>query len=137
MCRDLSKNVAQLLSQSSAFIKKKAALTAVKILRRCPDLLDDFIEIVPRSLEERNHGVVLGATHLMLEILKIEPERVSVFSNVVLNMIRMLRNLLLSGYSSEFDVLGVTDPMLQTSMIKALGILGKQFRTSEVSDVLT
>jgi hypothetical protein len=37
----------------------------------------------------------------------------------------MLRNLVLAGYVSEYDVCGITDPFLQARIIQLLRILGQ------------
>ncbi|CAN0559360.1 unnamed protein product, partial [Laminaria digitata] len=43
----------------SSNIRKKAALCTVRVLKRCPELVEDFIDRVIVLLVERSHGVVL------------------------------------------------------------------------------
>ncbi|KRY21886.1 AP-1 complex subunit gamma-1 [Trichinella patagoniensis] len=47
------------------------------------------------------------------------------FFQLVPNMVRILKNLLMSGYSPEHDVTGISDPFLQVKLIKLLRLLGK------------
>lgn len=112
MCRDLATDVANILQQGTGYLKKRAALAAVRILRKCPEMVENFVGIVPSLLDERNHGVVLSAVELFYEILKAEPSQAEEFKRSLPVLIRMLRNLLLSGYSPEHDIAGITDPFL-------------------------
>ena len=41
------------------------------------------------------------------------------------NLVRIQKNLLLSGYSPDHDVSGISDPFLQVRLIKLLRVLGK------------
>jgi AP-1 complex subunit gamma-1 len=45
-------------------------------------------------------------------------------------LVKILRKLLMAGYSPEYDVSGVTDPFLQTKIIHLLRILGRGNATS-------
>ena len=40
-------------------------------------------------------------------------------------MVRILKNLILSGYSPDHDVSGISDPFLQVRIIRLLRVLGR------------
>ena len=47
------------------------------------------------------------------------------FRRSVPQLVRMLKNLIMSGFSPEHDVSGVADPFLQVRILRLLRILGK------------
>jgi AP-1 complex subunit gamma-1 len=53
---------------------------------------------------------------------------------LVPNLVRILKNLILSGYSPDHDVSGISDPFLQVRLIRLLRILGKN--DAEASDAM-
>ena len=65
MSRDLSSEVERLVGSPNSYVRKKACLTALRIIRKVPDLVDHYMECVQKLLGERNHGVLLTAVTLM------------------------------------------------------------------------
>jgi AP-1 complex subunit gamma-1 len=49
-------------------------------------------------------------------------------------LVRLLKNLVLSGYAPEHDVSGITDPFLQVKLLRLLRILGRN--DAEASDAM-
>jgi AP-1 complex subunit gamma-1 len=66
MCRDLYKDVINLLTHSSSFIRKKACMASVRIVRKCHDLIEDFLVKVSGLMEDRSHGVLIGTVTLAI-----------------------------------------------------------------------
>ncbi|KAL2790158.1 AP-1 complex subunit gamma-like 2 isoform 3 [Daubentonia madagascariensis] len=56
MCQDLATEVEKLLLQPSPYVRKKAILTAVHIIRKVPELSNVFLPSCSRLLHERHHG---------------------------------------------------------------------------------
>ncbi|KAJ3033584.1 clathrin associated protein complex large subunit [Rhizophlyctis rosea] len=126
MARDLSMEVEKLLGSSNTYVRKKAALCALRIVKKVPDLLENFVQRAKNLLNERNHGVLLTGVTLLIEMCQIDPEITSdLRKNGVGTLVRHLKNLVTAGFSPEHDVSGVTDPFLQVKVLRLMRMLGK------------
>ncbi|XP_068605432.1 AP-1 complex subunit gamma-like 2, partial [Brachionichthys hirsutus] len=124
MCRDLAPEIDRLLRASNAYIKKKAALCAVHIVRKVQDLGEMFASTARSLLAEKNHGVLHGAVVLITELCERNPQMLERFRKAVPELIQIMKSLVISGYSPEHDVAGVSDPFLQVRILRLLRILG-------------
>lgn len=50
----------QCISNNSAYIRKKAILTSIKIIKRVPEYISEFLPKISTCLEEKSHGVLLS-----------------------------------------------------------------------------
>ncbi|KZT59921.1 Adaptor protein complex AP-1 gamma subunit [Calocera cornea HHB12733] len=138
MSRDLCNEIEKLMGSSNTYIRKKAALCALRIVRRVPDLQDHFVENSKILLSDRNHGVLLTGVTLVTEMCEADSASLPEFRKAVPLLIRHLKSLVTTGYSPEHDVSGITDPFLQTKILRLIRILGKgDAHSSEaVNDIL-
>ncbi|KAK4689056.1 AP-1 complex subunit gamma-1, partial [Tremellales sp. Uapishka_1] len=125
MSRDLCNEVEKLLSSSNSYIRKKAALCALRIIRRVPDLLDHFTTKAKALLHDRNHGVLLAGITLVTEMCAMDEGVCQEFREATGLLVKHLKSLVTTGYSPEHDVGGITDPFLQTKVLKLLSLLGR------------
>ncbi|KAM4708779.1 AP-1 complex subunit gamma-like 2 isoform 1-T5 [Discoglossus pictus] len=124
MCRDLAGEVERLLQSSTGHVKKKAVLCAVHIIRKVPELVEMFIPVSEELLGEKRHGVLYGAVLLVTEICQRHPESVKRFRKLLPLLLQKLRQIM-SGYSPDHAVSGVTDPFLQVRLLRLMRILGQ------------
>ncbi|EGC34223.1 clathrin-adaptor gamma chain Ap1g1 [Dictyostelium purpureum] len=124
MARDCSLDIEQLFPHSNPYIRKKAALCAIRVLRKVPDLIENYIPKIKALLSERNHGVILTALTLIIEICEMDSQQIVHFKKMVPQLVRILKSLTSSGYLPEHDIGGVTDPFLQVKILRLLRILG-------------
>ncbi|KAF8636404.1 hypothetical protein AX17_003586 [Amanita inopinata Kibby_2008] len=138
MSRDLANEIEKLLGSSNTYIRKKAALCALRVIKKVPDLVDHFVSKAKNLLTDRNHGVLLSAITLVSEMCQLNGALVNEFRDAVPLLVRNLKSLVTTGYSPEHDVSGITDPFLQVKILRLLRMLGKgDSRASEtMNDIL-
>jgi AP-1 complex subunit gamma-1 len=144
MSRDLFPEIENLISTSNPYIRRKAALCAMRICRKVPDLQENFIEKSKALLQDRNHGVLLCGLTLVASMCEADEAEggeegvVEMFRPVVPHLVRTLKGLTTSGYAPEHDVSGITDPFLQVKILRLLRVLGRgDAATSEqINDIL-
>ncbi|CAI8030946.1 AP-1 complex subunit gamma-1 [Geodia barretti] len=125
MSRDLSGEVEKLLKSSNPYIVRKAALCAARIVRKVPDLMEVFVPTTRQLLSEKNHAVLLTGICLVTEMCTVNPDSLQHFRRFLPNLVRMLKNLIMAGYSPEHDVHGISDPFLQVRVLRLMRMLGK------------
>ncbi|CAL1714642.1 unnamed protein product [Somion occarium] len=125
MSRDLANEIEKLLGSSNTYIRKKAALCALRVVKKVPDLADHFVTKAKNLLADRNHGVLLTAITLVIEMVQTDTACLEEFRNAVPLLVRHLKSLVTTGYSPEHDVSGLTDPFLQVKILRLLRLLGK------------
>ncbi|KAI9302606.1 adaptin N terminal region-domain-containing protein [Cunninghamella echinulata] len=138
MARDLCAEVEKLLGSSNTYIRKKAALCALRIIRRVPELHENFLSRSKSLLNDRSHGVLITGITLVTEMCQQYPENIEIFRKAVPLLVRHLKNLASAGFSPEHDVTGVTDPFLQVKILRLLRILAHndQEASEAMNDIL-
>merc|ERR1719454_2564223 len=79
MCRSLAREVEQLLTAPNPYVRKKAALCAMRIIRKVDEIEDKFNHRVGSLLEDRNHGVLISGCCFLTTLCEINPEYVPDF----------------------------------------------------------
>lgn len=144
MSRDLFSQIETLLSTANPYIRRKAALCAMRICRKVPDLQEHFVEKAKLLLSDRNHGVLLCGLTLVTSMCEGDEAEggeqgiVDLFRPLTGSLVRTLKGLASSGYAPEHDVNGITDPFLQVKILQLLRVLGRgDPQTSElINDIL-
>jgi AP-1 complex subunit gamma-1 len=144
MSRDLFSEIENLISTANPYIRRKAALCAMRICRKVPDLQEHFIEKATQLLSDRNHGVLLCGLTLVTSLCEADEAEggeegiVDKFRQFVPVLVRTLKGLASSGYAPEHDVTGITDPFLQVKILRLLRVLarGDAQVTEQINDIL-
>ncbi|XVE75085.1 hypothetical protein DITRI_Ditri12bG0068400 [Diplodiscus trichospermus] len=126
MARDLAPEVERLLQFRDPNIRKKAALCSIRIIKKVPDLAENFINPAASLLREKHHGVLITGVQLCTDLCKISSEALEYFrKKCTEGLVKTLRDMANSPYAPEYDIAGITDPFLQIRLLKLLRILGQ------------
>ena len=82
MARDLSMEVEKLLSASNTYIRKKASLCALRIVKKCPEIIESFLPKAKQLLGDRNHAVLLTGVTLATAFCNLDAAYKPVFRRV-------------------------------------------------------
>lgn len=126
MARELATEVEILLSAPSSNIRKKAVACATKLIQKDSDLIEIFEARLSALLSDKNHSVQLGALQLFQTILacpdySFNPTHVKLLPS----LLRILQVLQTAPLDTEFDISGVSDPLLQISLLRTIRQLVK------------
>ncbi|KAK3223281.1 hypothetical protein Dsin_010306 [Dipteronia sinensis] len=125
MARDLAPEVERLLQFRDPNIRKKAALCSVRIIKKVPDLAENFINPTVALLKEKHHGVLITGIQLCTDLCKASTEALEFFRKRCLEgLVKTLRDVVNSPYAPEYDIAGITDPFLHIRLLRLLRELG-------------
>lgn len=144
MARDLFPEIETIIASSNPYVRRKAALCAMRICRKVPDLQEHFTDKAKLLLNDKNHGVMITGLTLVTNMCEMDEEEggelgvVETFRPVTGHLVKVLKSLSQSGYAPEHDVTGITDPFLQVKILQLLRVLGRgDAHTSErINDIL-
>uniref|UniRef100_M8C5N8 AP-1 complex subunit gamma n=1 Tax=Aegilops tauschii TaxID=37682 RepID=M8C5N8_AEGTA len=126
MARDLAPEVERLLQTRDPNTKKKAALCSIRIVRKVPDLAENFMGSAASLLKEKHHGVLISVVQLCTELCKASREALEYLrKHSVEGLVRILRDVSNSSYAPEYDIAGITDPFLHIRVLRLMRTLGQ------------
>ncbi|ANM58063.1 apoptosis inhibitory protein [Arabidopsis thaliana] len=136
MAPDLAPEVERLVQFRDPNIRKKAALCSTRIVRKVPDLVENFVNADASLLKEKHHGVLIRGVQLCYELCTINDEALEYFrTKCTEGLIKFLRDITNCAYQPEYDVAGITDPFLQRRLLRFLRVLGQG--DADASDLMT
>lgn len=143
MLRDLLPTVEVLLEHNNAYIRKKAALVAVRTVRKLQaEETQNVLDIVPRLFEPRAHTQHLAAASLVVALAQQSSENLPQLQILTApEVLNVLRDILLNSKRSGADdvINGVRSPFLQAKVLAALRAVcvgASESTADSVSDAL-
>ncbi|XP_021741344.1 AP-1 complex subunit gamma-2-like [Chenopodium quinoa] len=125
MARDLAPEVERLLQFRDPNVRKKAALCSIRIIKKVPDLAENFINPAASLLKEKHHGVLITGVQLCTDLCNISKDALEYFRKKCTDaVVKVLKDLVNSPYAPEYDIAGITDPFLHIRLLRFLRVLG-------------
>ncbi|KAL8137754.1 hypothetical protein V2J09_003755 [Rumex salicifolius] len=115
MARDLAPELERLLQFRDPNVRKKAALCSIRIIKKVPDLVENFVNPAAALLKEKHHGVLITGVQLCTELCK----------KCTNSLVRVLKDLANSSHAPEYDIAGIADPFLHIRLLRLLGVFGE------------
>lgn len=133
MARELATEVETLLTAPTANIRKKAVACATKLVQKDPELIEIFEPRLTALLSDKNHAVQLTALELFQTILEHEDSDSdsdsgsnSLHLKLLPSLVKMLQSLQTAPLDTEYDISGVSDPLLQISLLRTIRQLAQK-----------
>lgn len=120
LARDLYTDVEKIISCNNNYLRKKAAIVASKIVEKDPDLSEIFADKIDQLLASHDHGVTIGTMKLIRSLYEVSPESREPLLDKIPKIIEMLKTLLNSNLSQDYDLVSIHDPFLQITLIRTL-----------------
>ncbi|KAK6922155.1 Clathrin/coatomer adaptor, adaptin-like, N-terminal [Dillenia turbinata] len=126
MARDLAPEVERLLQFRDPNIRKKAALCSIRIIKKVPDLAENFLNAAASLLKEKHHGVLITGVQLCTDLCRVSEEALEYFrKKCTESMVKLLKEVVNSPYMPEYDIAGIADPFLHIRLLRFLRVLGQ------------
>ncbi|SOV83216.1 AP-1 complex subunit gamma, putative [Plasmodium reichenowi] len=125
MCSSLRYEILDMMNINNPYIKKKAAMCAIRILKKTNDIEELFLEKINNLLDDRNHGVLSAGISLMITLMEKKPQYKNILRGYTNKIVKILKSCVMSGYThgAEYDIYGINDPFLQVKILKLLKYL--------------
>ena len=94
------------------------------MIKKAPEYLNEFLEKVLEALDDKNHGVLLGAFAFLENALAVD-ESIAPRLAEYANKYSTIYKYIATEYNSEYEIGGVQDPFLQVTILRFLRALRK------------
>ncbi|ETS79242.1 hypothetical protein PFICI_09095 [Pestalotiopsis fici W106-1] len=115
---------------SKAFVKKKAALTLLRLYRKYPDIVQpQWAERIVSLMDDQDLGVALSVTSLVMAVAQDDPDA---YKGAYVKAASRLKRILIDGdYAADYLYYKVPCPWIQVKLLRLL----QYFPPSEDSHV--
>ena len=134
MCQEAVTEVQRLVDTGQPSVMKRAAMAAVRIVERIPDVAESFRPAVQKLLKHGSHGVVISAINLMERMIKAQPELAQPYSRYQPAFVKILKQLSTTKASREFQFSSFNDPFLLLKIMRILAVIKRP--SDELDDAL-
>lgn len=130
LCRSLAGDVQKVFEIDDPFLRKRAAMAVIRIIKKLPEFVETFQPMVHHLLNDTSHSVVLSGISMVIQMLKAAPQLSASWARFTPAFVKILRSLISSSRSSD----GASDPFLQVKVLEILALLKSP--SDELDEVL-
>ena len=134
ICQSIVAEVMKLVETANSAVMKRAAMAAVRIVRHIPETAESFKPSVQKLLKFGSHSVVIAAINLIEEMIASQPAIRNSYHRYQSAFVKILRQLIQTKASREFNFQNMNDPFLQVRIIRVLALIKKS--TEDLDSVL-
>lgn len=135
LARELQGEILKCIENKSNYIKKKAILTAIKLIKKCPEFISEYLPKVIESLETKNHGVLLSCMAFFENVIVADQGYLNKIVSLAPKFTKIYRYIH-SESNSDYSINGAQDPFLQVAILSLMKTLKKTTNSSEISSAL-
>lgn len=130
LCRSLAGHVQKVLEIDDSFLRKRAAMAVIRIIKKLPEFTETYQSHVHRLLNDPSHSVVLSGIGMVIQMLKAMPQLSNNWSKFTPAFVKILRSLIASSRTTD----QASDPFLQVKVLEILSLLKSP--SDELDEVL-
>lgn len=119
LCRSLASDVQKVLQSEDHFLRKRAAMSVVRIVKKIPEFTETFQPHVHHLLNDPSRSVVLAGVGMVVTMLKVQPDLARSWAKFTPAFVKILRSLISSSRNSE----SASEPFLQVRVLEVLSFL--------------
>ena len=110
-------------SYKANLVKKKALLAAYRVIQKCPELVDDFADVIEKCVKDSDHGVLVSCLPFFEQLIKNSNKSVfNKLQRLALGLIEKGRSMV-SHVDPDYAVNGINDPILLIKIIKTIRVI--------------
>lgn len=127
MSRDIFQEVIKLMPSFNSYVRKKACLSALRIVRKYPESIEYFLESLATLFDERYNSSLMCALALANACLQTPQGAPFLprFRSCAPAAVRALRNLVATTRVTDSTIGMVSDPFLQVKILEFMRIVGR------------
>lgn len=119
LAKELQGEVLKCVENKSNYIKKKAILTAIKLIKKIPESISEYLPKIIDSIETRNHGVLLSCMAFLETVISLDNNYVNQIANLAPKLYKIYKYISMES-NSDYSINGAQDPFLQVAILRLM-----------------
>jgi hypothetical protein len=119
LCRSLAPAVHKVMQIDDPFLRKRGAMAVIRVVKKLPELVEQFQACVHLLLIDHSHSVVLSGIGMVVQMLKSAPQLSATWARFTPAFVNILRALIASSRTSD----EASDPFLQVKVLEVIALL--------------